>query len=81
MFSSAFHGAGACGVMKAIYKHIFFPLGPELLVLIIKIIKHHTIIHSKNIFTFLTDLKQNAYKQNRMLIKKYVFFNSYPDNH
>ena len=38
MFSSVFHGAGACGVAKAIYKQLFFPLGTVLLVLIIIII-------------------------------------------
>ena len=40
VFSWVFHGAGACGVAKAIYKQLCFsPLGPVLIVLIIIIIR------------------------------------------
>ena len=37
LYFSVFHGAGASGVTKAIYKQFFFPLGPVLLVLILTI--------------------------------------------
>ena len=38
IFSSLYHCTGACGVVKAIFKHLCFSIGPLLLVLMIIII-------------------------------------------